>query len=275
VQANSPRFSSSPTWVFASLIKYRHLIWQLTKREVVGKYRGSVFGFLWSFFNPLLMLVVYTFFFGTVLKVRWADSVGNLDFAALVFVGMIVHGFFSEVTIRSSSVVAINTSYVKRVVFPLETLPWPIIGAALFHSLASFLVLVAFIAATTGKIPLTAALLPLVFLPLILFTLGCAWIIASLSVYIRDTAQVVAVLSSVMMFIAPVFYPATALPPRYRPLVEMNPLTPAIEGARMVILHGIVPPIAEWLIFTAVSLLVAWIGLAWFQRSRAGFADVL
>ncbi len=273
--ARSSRHRTDPPWVFGSLLRHRELVMQLAKREVFSRYRGSFFGMLWSLFNPLLMLAVYTFFFGTVLKVRWAESTSTAGFASILFVGMIVHGYFAECLIRSSSLIVGNPSYVRKVIFPLEILPWSTVAAAIFHTCASVVVIIVFLLVDQGSVPPTIVLLPLVLLPLTFFCVGFAWFVASLGVYVRDTAQIVGVLSSVLMFMSPVFYPITALAPEYRRAFELNPLTPSIEFARMVTLHGKLPPFEDLAILGLWGLLVAWLGMVWFQRTRNGFGDVL
>ncbi len=256
------------------------LILQMSRREVVGRYKGSVMGLLWSFLNPLFMLAVYTFFFAVVFKSRWdaAPSGGEESktlFAVLLFVGMIVHGLFAEVLNRAPSLILGNVNYVKKVVFPLEILPVISMGSALFHSVVSLGVLLLVFVAFNHFLHWTVVFLPLIFLPLIIFTLGVAWMLASLGVFVRDVGQTIGLAMTVMMFLSPVFYPITALPERLRPWMLANPLTFIIEQARAVLIWGQMPNWSGLLIYTAVSTVVAWLGFAWFQKTRKGFADVL
>ena len=263
-----------------SLWNNRMLILQMSRREVVGRYKGSVMGLLWSFLNPLFMLAVYTFFFAVVFKSRWdaAPSGGEESktlFAVLLFVGMIVHGLFAEVLNRAPSLILGNVNYVKKVVFPLEILPVISMGSALFHSVVSLGVLLLVFVAFNHFLHWTVVFLPLIFLPLIIFTLGVAWMLASLGVFVRDVGQTIGLAMTVMMFLSPVFYPITALPERLRPWMLANPLTFIIEQARAVLIWGQMPNWSGLLIYTAVSTVVAWLGFAWFQKTRKGFADVL
>lgn len=269
-------FSLSPREMVASAWRHRGLIMTLTKREVIGRYRGSLLGILWSFFNPLFMLVVYTFVFSVVFKARWSvGSDSKTEFALVLFAGMIVFGLFSECVNRAPALVLGNVNYVKKVVFPLEILPLVSLGAATFHLLISVVVWLIFYLAFFGIPHPTVLLLPVVLLPLALFTLGLSWMLASLGVYLRDVGQVVGVVTTALLFLSPIFYPVTALPAEYHTLLYLNPLTPVIEQTREVLVWGKLPNPGFWAAAMLVGSAVAWIGFAWFQKTRKGFADVL
>ncbi len=260
-----------------NLWRNRVLIVQMSKREVVGRYKGSVMGLVWSFLNPLLMLAVYTFVFSIVFRARWGavDEESRLQFAVILFVGMIVHGLFAEVLNRAPGAILSNVNYVKKVVFPLEILPVVILAAALFHCMASLIVLLVAFLAFNGYLPWTVFLTPLVLLPLVVLTLGLAWIVASLGVFLRDIGQTIGIITTVMLFLSPVFFPITALPEQFRPLIIANPLTFIIEQAREVLIWGRLPDWAGLGAYLMVATAVAWAGYAWFQNTRKGFADVL
>lgn len=263
---------------FVSLWRHRGLVWQMTKREVVGRYRGSVMGIAWSFFNPVLMLVVYTFVFSVVFKARWGmggEEGSRASFAIVLFVGMIVHGLFAEVANRAPGLVLGNVSYVKRVVFPLEVLPWITMGSALFHTGISLVVLLLAQLVLSHQVPWTLVLFPLVMAPLVLATMGLAWFLAAIGVYVRDIGQTIGIVTTVMLFLAPVFYPISALPEPYRPLLHLNPLTFVIEEGRKVLLFGQLPDWGGWALYLAISLGIVWMGFWWFQKTRTGFADVV
>ena len=261
-----------------SLCSNRHLIVQMTKREVVGRYKGSVMGLAWSFFNPLFMLTVYTVVFSEIFKCRWGTSSGDSSktrFAIVLFVGMIVLSLFSEVISRAPHLILSNVNYVKKVVFPIEILPVISMGTALFHSLISLGVLLIAFAVFNGYICWTAVFLPLVLLPLVILSLGFAWMLASLGVFMRDLGESIRLVLTVMTFLSPVFYPATAVPARMRPWLMCNPLTFIIEQSREILIWGHLP---DWIglgIYTLAAVVVAWLGYVWFQKTRKGFADVL
>jgi lipopolysaccharide transport system permease protein len=273
--------AAQPTSLVAlakSLWRNRQLIVQMAKRDVVGRYKGSVMGMAWSFFNPVFMLVVYTFVFSEIFKTRWAGVGGDdskTQFAVVLFVGMIVLGLFSEVLNRAPGLIISNVNYVKKVVFPLEILPVIAMGAALFHSLISLGVLLAAFALFNGYLHWTTIFIPLVLLPLVILITGLAWILASLGVFLRDVGQTIGLITTVLMFLSPVFYPVAAVPARARPFIMANPLTFIIEQAREVLIWGQLP---NWLglgAYTLAATLVTWAGFAWFQKTRKGFADVL
>ncbi len=267
---------SSPGALLRSLVSNRTLIWQLAKRDVISRYRGSVFGLAWSFFNPLFMLAVYTFVFSVVFKARWGLETSNHgDFAVILFVGIIVHGVFAECVNKAPGLILNSSSYVKRVIFPLDTLPWVAMGATLFHSTISLLVLLIAQIVLRGSIPITALWLPVVILPLVIGTMGVSWLLAALGVYLRDIGQVTGILTTAMLFMAPVLYPLQALPERIRPYIYLNPLTFIIEQAREVLLWGHAPDFVGLGKYALGAMLVAWFGFATFQKMRKGFADVL
>jgi len=271
--ANHPASLSSLGY---SLWQHRDLIKQMARREVVGRYRGSVMGLAWSFFNPVLMLVVYTFVFSVVFKARWGVGDENqASFAIVLFVGMIVYGLFAEMANRAPGLILSNANYVKKVIFPLEILPVVGLMAALFHSLISLGVLFAAILLINGALSWTAIFFPLIILPLLFATLGVAWFLASVGVFLRDVGQTIGIFTTVLMFLSPVFYPISALPEKYQIWLMFNPLTFVIEQSRAVMVFGRQPDWSGLGIYAVVSVFVAWSGYWWFQKTRKGFADVL
>ena len=270
------QFSTSPLEIGRGLWCHRSLTVALIKREIIGRYRGSVFGILWSLFNPIFMLTVYTFVFSFVFKARWSSgSESKTEFALVLFAGLIVFNLFAECVNRAPGLILANVNYVKKVVFPLEILPWVTLGSALFHALISLVVWLIAYLILFGMPHLTALFLPLVILPLLLLTLGISWALASLGVYLRDISQFIGIFTTVLLFLSPIFYPASALPEQYRPLLLCNPLTPTIEQIRDVLFWGKVPDPLLLAASLCGAALIAWLGFAWFQKTRRGFADVL
>jgi lipopolysaccharide transport system permease protein len=272
-QAPSP----TPAAMFASLWRNRQLIWQMTRREVVGRYRGSVLGLAWSFFNPVLMLIVYTFVFSVVFKARWnvSGDESKTDFAIILFTGMIVFNLFAEIVNRAPGLIIYNVNYVKKVVFPLEILSWVALGSVLFHSLVSLFVLLLTQFILNQSLPWTIVFFPLVLLPLILASLGAAWFLAAIGVFVRDVGQITGVMTTILMFLSAVFYPLSALPERYQNLLKLNPLVLIITESRNVLIYGSLPN-WSWLgLALLMGLAIAFAGFWWFQKTRKGFADVL
>ena len=269
-------FSINPKEMFASAWRHRLLVSQLIQREILGRYKGSVFGLLWSLINPLILLAVYTFVFSFVFKTRWnSGSDSKTEFALVLFAGLIIHGFLSECINRAPYQILNNPSYVKKVVFPLETLSWVTLLSTLFHALVSLVVWLIFFAALHHFMHYTLVFLPLVLLPLLFYALGLSWFLASLGVYLRDVSQITGIFSTLLLFMSPIFYPLSSIPDRYQGYLYLNPLTSIIEQARGVMMWGKPPDWAELSITLLVSLLVAWGGFAWFQKTRRGFADVI
>jgi lipopolysaccharide transport system permease protein len=269
-------FSASPQEMVVSLYRNRNLIGALIKREVIGRYRGSIMGILWSLLNPIFMLTVYTFVFSFVFKARWdGGSNSKAEFALVLFAGLMIFNIFSECVSRAPGLILSNVNYVKKVVFPLEILPWVAIGASLFHALVSLMVWLVTYMAVYGVPHITVIFLPLIIIPLVFFIVGVSWALASLGVYLRDAGQFIGIVTTMLMFVSPIFYPVTALPEQYRKFLYMNPLTPAIEQIRDVLFWGKLPGFSLLAIYTLVSIIIACVGFACFQKTRKGFADVL
>jgi lipopolysaccharide transport system permease protein len=252
------------------------LIAQFTVREVEGRYRGSFLGVLWSFANPLLMLTTYTLVFGVIFRSRWKDSTQNLgEFASVVFCGLIAFNLFSECVSRAPGLIVAVPGYVKKVVFPLEVLPISVLGSALFHSVVSLVVLFAGLVLATQRLPVTLLLLPIVAVPLVFLSLGVSWFLAGLGVFMRDIQHLAVLLLQILLFATPIFYSLEIVPEPLKTVVQMNPLTPAVENFRKVILWGTEPAWTELAAWTVVSGSVLLLGYAWFMRTKRAFADVV
>jgi lipopolysaccharide transport system permease protein len=266
----------SPFDLIKNLLCNRHLIIQMIRREVIGRYKGSIFGLAWSFFNPIVMLAVYTFVFSYIFKSRWVGgSDSKTEFALVLFSGLMVFNLFSECVNRAPGLILSNVNYVKKVVFPLEILPVVALGASLFHFVISLIVWVGFYLIFFGLPNYTIIYLPLVIFPIVLMTLGFSWFLASLGVYLRDVGQIIGIITTVLMFLSPIFYPIMALPEEYRSVMLFSPLTFIVEQTRDIMVWGKGFNWIGWTIYTAASSIIAWLGFVWFQKTRKGFADVL
>lgn len=227
---------------FVIVRRYRELLWQMIKREVIGRYRGSILGVLWSFLTPLVMLAIYSFVFGLVMQVRWrAASQSQIESSLILFAGLVVYGVFAECVTRAPGLIVSNTNYVKKVIFPLEILPWVSMGAALFHLLMSLLVIFLFTIGVYGTIPWTIVTLPIVLFPFMLFIVGLCWFLASLGVFLRDIHQTVGLLTNALLFLSPVLYPISSVPVSLQGLLFLNPLTFIVEQVRGALLWGDLP----------------------------------
>lgn len=270
------KYSVSPLYAILSIVRHRHLIFEQVRRDVIGRYRGSIMGLLWSFFTPVLMLCVYTFVFSVIFNSRWAGGTGaKSEFAIVLFVGLMIFNLFSECINKAPLLIQSNPNYVKKVLFPLETLPVANMGASLFHFGVSALVWIVFSLAVGKVPPANALLIPVILLPLVLLILGISWMLSSLGVYLRDVGQFIGVVTTAMMFLSPIFYPMVALPEGFRPYFNLNPLTYYVEQARDLMIWGKGVDWTRWSKHLLVSSMVFILGFAWFQRTRKGFADVI
>ncbi|MCK9172752.1 MAG: ABC transporter permease [Desulfuromonas thiophila] len=271
------QFSIHPRQPLVSFWRHRQLVFSLVRQEVLVRYRGSILGLLWSFFNPVFMLLVYTFVFSVVFQARWDQSAGGskAEFALVLFAGLLLFNLLAECFTRAPSLILQNPSYVKRVVFPLEILPLVTFGSAVFHTSISLLVLLVFSCFVFGLPPVTALLFPLLLLPLSAIALAGGWLLSSLGVYLRDVAQVVSLLVTAWMFLTPIFYPVSIIPAEYQLWMQINPLSFLVDQARNLLLFGRSLDWSSYFWLTLASYVVAWLAFVWFQKTRRGFADVL
>ncbi|MFM4722059.1 ABC transporter permease [Aeromonas caviae] len=258
-----------------SIQENKGLVIALIKRDLLSKYKGSILGVLWSFITPLCMLLVYTFMFSVVFNARWGSNGNKSEFALVLFSGLMIFNFFSEVINRAPGLILTNQSYVKKVVFPLETLPFVICGAALVNLIISLIVWVLFYIFLFGTPHIEILLFPVILLPLMFMTVGITYILSSLGVFLRDLGQFISVVLTAMMFLSPIFYPVSALPTDYQVWMQLNPLTTIIESSRAVLINGELPDWRLYIMYFVVSFNVMWLGFAWFQYTKKGFSDVL
>jgi len=268
---------ANPVTALRNLWQSRELTIQLTRRQVMQRYKGSYLGLLWSFATPLALLLVYTFVFSVIFQARWPGLTGggHGEFALILFAGLIAFTIFSETLLASATLMVDHPNYVKKVVFPLEILPLTVLGSALVHSCFSLLILLAGALLIKGFIPWTVVLLPLMALPLLLICAGAGWFFASVGVFVRDVKHLLAVVVQILFFLTPIFYPVAAIPYPYRNLIYLNPLTFVVNHFRRVILFGQLPDWGEFAAVTLLAGLLAWLGYIWFMKSKKTFADVI
>jgi lipopolysaccharide transport system permease protein len=260
------------------VLRNRDLLTQMLIRSVAARYRGSLLGFVWSFAYPLMMLAVYTFVFGIVFKARW--GIAGLEdnraaYPLIMFCGMAVFNIFSESVSVSTGVIVHNPSFVKKVVFPLEILPLCTVLTSLVFGMAWFALLLLGIALFLQQVFWTMLLLPLALLPLLFLSAGVSLLMASLGVYLRDMQQLVGIVLQMLFFMTPIFYPVSLVPESLRWVLHGNPLTAVVEHTRMLLLYGQLPDALPFLASLLFSLVVWQLGLAWFVKTKKGFADVM
>ena len=269
-------------WRFAPMApimsawSHRKLISRLAYRDIQARYRGSIMGLAWSLIVPIFLLAVYTFVFSVVFQSRWGvPDTSKGHFALVLFCGLLVFNFFSDCITRAPTLIVSNASYVKKVVFPLEVLPWVSTLSALFNAGVGFVVLVAFYTYVEGTPYPSILAAPIVLAPFMMLALGLSLFLSSLGVFLRDLQQFIGIIVTVVMFMSPLFYPIEALPVGYREIVSWSPLTIAISQARSVLLYGQLPRLQEWIFSLVIGWTALWLGFVWFNKTRKGFADVL
>lgn len=259
----------------SSLWRHRGLVLELVRREFSGRYRGSFGGVAWSFAQPLFLLAVYTVAFGVIFKGRWGFSGGTADYALMLFAGLIAFNAFAECLARSPLLIVSNPNFVKKVVFPLEVLPWVMALTAMFHALIGIAVWFIGYLFLYG-VPKPAALLfPVVFVGFFPLLLGMGWLLCAVGVFVRDVSQLTAMASHALLFLTPIFYSSETVPPRLQGLLLFNPLTFVVEQLRAVLFFGDLPALRGWVAYFLVSGLFAWAALALFRRLRPRFAELV
>lgn len=258
-------------------IRNRSLLWQFARRDVLGRYRGSLLGLTWSFLTPLLMLGVYSFVFVGVFRQSWPGSAqgGGVEFALQVFAGLLVFNLFAEVAGKAPNLIVDQPNLVKKVIFPVELLAWVTVLSGLFHVLISAGTLLVVLLIARGGLPLSAVALPLVLLAFLPVLLGLGWLLSAMGVFVRDVGQVMTMVVSLTMFMSPVFYSVKALSPNIQFWMHLNPLTLIIEQVRAVLLLGQWPDWAALGLYGAIACVFAVAAGTFFQLTRKGFADVL
>ncbi len=278
-----PAVSSAPTRRSPMVLWQRcDLIGQLSRREVTQRFRGAVLGVAWSLINPLINLAIYTFVFCVIFKGTWSEpgydqslADSRWFFALMLFAGLIPFTVFSEVAMRAPTLILSVPNYVKKVVFPLEVLPIVVVISTIVHSLLSIgILLIGSILFMHGITP-AVFLLPLAYLPLALGCVGLCYFLSSLGMYLRDMAQAIGPVVSILSFLTPIFYPASKIPQAYQWLMYLNPLTMVVQVFRRTLLPGPGFPWSGWSILMALSIAMAAGGYIWFMKTKDGFADVL
>jgi len=252
------------------------LIVIMTVRDVAARYRGSLMGVFWALLLPLLMLALYSFVFSTVFQVRWGTGEeSKAEFTLALFLGLIAFNFFAECMSKAPSSMQSNVTYLTKVIFPVEIIPVVVVLSATMHAAVAFFVWLLGHVVFLGSIHISALYFPLILIPFLLFTFGVTWFLASLGVYLRDLNQVIGVITTALMFLSPIFFPVKSFPENFRFLLYVNPLTPVIEQSRNALLWGVPPDLLILGFYWVVTAVFAFLGFVWFQKTKAGFADVI
>jgi lipopolysaccharide transport system permease protein len=251
------------------------LIKSLARRELVARYKGSVLGLLWAIVTPVVMIGIFTLIFAGVFGARFGVSSSPWDYAIYLFCGLLPWNMFQETLVLSSSTIVTHANLVKRVVFPLETLPIAQALSGLGNQLFGTVALLVAMIMIRHELHLTTLWLPVVMVPQLIATLGAAWLIASLGVFLRDIAQAISLLLMAWMYLTPILYPESIVPARYRFYVDINPFTALIRSYRRILIEGTSPDWPGLVYFTLFALVCFVFGYWWFARTRKNFADVI
>jgi len=264
---------SPPVFPAPGLLAHRRLVWEFTRRDLHARFAGSAMGLFWSVVQPLLTLGVFLFLFAVVLDVRVPPADGTAPFALFLLAGMLPWLAFQETLIRAGHVVLDNVQLVKKTRFPAKVLPVYLALSSLVLEAIGLLVLGGGLLAVGRGLPPTVLLLPLVVALQLAFTLGLAWILAGLTVYFRDLAHVTGALLTVWLYLTPIVYPESLLPPGLRSLLWWNPVRHVVAGYRALLLDGRLPALESLGYLAVVAALVMWVGSRLFDRLAPSFSD--
>ena len=281
-----PPRAGTPAGSLGSLWRYRHIIRQFTRREVLGRYRGSYMGILWSFLNPLLLLAIFTAVFKLIYSTRLANipNEGSFDFALMLFSGLIVYNLFAECLNRAPNLILMNANYVTKTVFPLEILPVTVVLSAVLHLLISFVPLclgVAFLrawgqpSAVPHGLPVTILCWPLLLPPIVCWALGLTYVLSAIGVFVRDLIQAMLALTTILMYASAVFYRIEQVPPQYQVFIRYNPIAYFCQQSRDLAFRGF--PV-DWRWYGGIlgtGAVFALVGYGVFMRAKSAFADVV
>lgn len=272
----SAQFARRAVWLPLWQLPGRlNLILSLAKRELAARYKGSVLGILWAVLTPIVMITIFTFIFAGIFKARFGSSSSRWDYALYLFCGLLPWNAFQEAVQQSANTIVSHANLVKRVVFPLETLPVSQSLAAVANQLFGTSALIVAILIINRELHATIVFLPVLLVPQLLAMLGGAWLLASLGVFIRDIVQGIALFLTAWLYLTPIIYPESLVPDEYRAVVNLNPFTGLIRCYRRIILEGSAPDWKGLAYFTIFGLLSFLFGYWWFARTRKNFADVI
>jgi lipopolysaccharide transport system permease protein len=247
----------------------------MVRRDLMSRYSGSFGGAFWTFLNPLLLMVTYFFVFGVVLEARFAQDPSPAGFALYFLAGMLPWMAFAEAVGRAPALMLQHRVFVKKLVFPVETLPVNVVAAGLVSEAVALVIFMAALFLARGAVPVSIVWLPVIIVPQVLFTAGLCWFLAALGVFVRDLGQVIGFLLTLWFFLTPISYPEASLPPQAAAALKFNPMNALVRCYRAVFLEsGPPPPGALWK-FWALGIATFVLGHAWFHKLRRSFADVI
>ena len=265
------------TYPVLTIWRNRGLIRVMTRRDVLGRYRGSFAGSFWTIFNPLLLMLTYFFVFAVVLQTKFPGDPSRSGFVLYYLAGMLPWLAFSEAVGRSATVMLEHRNFVKKLVFAVETLPVNLVASGLITEFFAVLLFCGVLLAVRHAVPATVLWLPVLVVPQVLFTLGLCWFLAALGVFVRDLGQILGFLLTIWFFATPICYPEASLPQSATLLLSKNPIYVLVSGYRTILLDPRHRPPAFgplWKLWL-LSLVVFVLGHAWFYKLRKSFPDLI
>ncbi len=279
----SPEGPSLLAWLnpvaFArTMVGHRNLIWQFVKRDLRNRTRGTHLGFAWDILNPLLMLVVYTIVFSSILEARLSGKQTEtaMEYALYLFAGLTAFQMFAEPFGRSAAQITSKRNFVKKMAFPLEIFAISGVLTSTIHAAIGFALVFLAALLVTGGVAWTAVLLPLLLLPAVFLAIAAGWALGAMGVYFRDLQQFLGTsITRLLFFVTPIIYSVEMVPEKIRWILYLNPLTVVVSGVRSVVLAGEQPNWLAWGVWSAIGLVAMLLSYAIFMRARRGFADVI
>ena len=263
------------TLPFTATWNHRSLIRTMVRRDVMSRYTGSFGGAFWTILNPLMLMLTYFFVFGIIMNTKFGNDPSRTSFALYFLAGMMPWLAFSEAVGRAPFVLLEHRNFIKKLVFPVETLPVNLVISGLVTEFFGLCLFLAALAITRGAVPWTVVYLPLAIVPQILLTAGLAWFLSALAVFVRDLGQVIGYLLTITMFLTPIFYPETSVPKFAADMMQFNPIYVLVRAYRAILLEGRAPDFASLAGLTAGSMLLLILGHAWFYKLRKSFPDLI
>jgi lipopolysaccharide transport system permease protein len=261
---------------FLNAWHYRELIRAVVRRELAARFSDTILGWVWAVFGPLVMLSAYTFIFSTAVGIPGSAKGGSFGaYALAIFSGLIVFNLFSEIAYRSPGLLHEHAGFIKKSIFPSETLAWTATIRACVYSAISFAVLLVFVLVLTLRLPPTFVLLPFVVAPYFLLLLGTSWFLMALGSFTRDVAYLMISIVPVFMFATPIFYSIDDVPEHLRIYVRFNLVGNYVEMIRDLLLLDRVPGLALYAGTSAASMAVFFVGYYLFMRYKAIYVDVI
>ena len=267
-----PKFFAAP---IRSILENYRLIRSMARRDILARYRGSFGDVFWTILNPLLLMGTYFFVFGVVLRSRFGADRSSTGFALYFLAGMLPWLAFSEPAGRAPHVVLEHRNFVKKLIFPLETLPVNQVVAGLVTELFAAAVFVTALLIIRGSVPASVLWLPVLLAPQLLFTLGVCWFLAALGAFVRDLGQIMGFVLTLWFFITPICYSEAQLPGSALAILRKNPMFVLVRGYRAIFLEGHSPELLPLVKLWMLALAVFFLGHAWFYKLRKSFADVI